>query len=124
MDAQPTTFTEWLDEVITVQPQYEAPRGMPRWQRIADLAIRNGGFEVHSWGTTGYKGGPFGFGLDQNDALALLQFAAFISGVSFVTKDAFTILNERIDEYYDAAMKAYEEAQSRELTEAKPLTAA
>lgn len=55
--------------------------GQPRYRRIAFLVVANGGFDVRQWGIISYGSGHQQ-GLDQNDALELLQWSAYMDGIS------------------------------------------
>lgn len=53
----------------------------PRWQRIFFLIMANGGTRVRSWGMTTTGPGLHQRGLDQKDALALIEASAFLFGM-------------------------------------------
>ena len=64
---------QWLHEPLK--------NGTPRWKRIAFLVYANGGFTVRQWGIVSYGPGLHQQGLEQNDALELLQWESFIDGL-------------------------------------------
>lgn len=78
----PFDFNAWLNEPIDVQEIDGSVVKKPRHERICWLVLCNGGFGVSGWGVTD-NAGPGGHqrGLDQADALDLLQTASFLLGL-------------------------------------------
>jgi hypothetical protein len=62
----------WLNDTL--------PDGQPRHRRLCFLVTANRGFSVGGWGIIAYGGGHQE-GLDQGDALDLMQYSAFIHGL-------------------------------------------
>ena len=63
---------EWLNE--------PAREGLPRHERICFLLEANGGPNVYQWGVLSFGDGHQR-GLEQDDALELVQVTAFLSGL-------------------------------------------
>lgn len=63
---------EWLNKI--------QKDGNPLHRRISFLVTANGGFEVGSWGYIAH-GGIHQQGLEQEDALELMQISAFMQGL-------------------------------------------
>jgi len=63
---------EWLNE--------STRDGLPRHERICFLLEANSGPNVHQWGILSYGDGHQR-GLEQDDALELMQVTAFLSGL-------------------------------------------
>lgn len=88
----------WLDETswISSRKLYERVL-VPRWFRLFVLIARNGGWNVYDWGHTS-TGGPFGHGLNQDEAIELIENTFFIYGVTHGSKD---------EQMMEAITKAY-----------------
>ncbi len=71
-------FIDWLWDDCK---QEERPGDKLLYERIAWLVKANGGFEIMGWGFMSYQG-VWQQGLDQNDALHLMQFKAYFDGIS------------------------------------------
>ncbi len=59
----------------------DLPSGQLLHQRLSFLVTANGGFSVRGWGILSYGGGHQR-GLEQDDALELIQWAAFLDGLA------------------------------------------
>ncbi|MFA7269954.1 MAG: hypothetical protein WC073_11465 [Sterolibacterium sp.] len=81
---------EWLNE-----PTHE---GLPRHERICFLLEANGGPNVRQWGITSFGGGHQR-GLDQDDALELMQATAFLSGLEAMGAPVAEVLYPLITAY-------------------------
>jgi hypothetical protein len=76
-------FEAWLNEEVKVaETNYTDALTMPRHQRLSFLVTLNHGFEVRGWGC--FSTGPYGHrqGLEQEEALELIHYNGFISGIS------------------------------------------
>lgn len=89
----------WLTEQVELPGQFGyGQRVAPRHERIAELVVANGGFEVHGWGILSYGGGHRR-GLEQEEALSLMQYAAFMEGATAAGVDLFEAFRPYFDEY-------------------------
>ena len=75
----------------------------PRHRRLCFLITANGGLRVHGWGVTTHGEGSHQKGLDQDDALDLLQWGAFMDGLEV----AGIRIHEALIPYYDAYQKEF-----------------
>lgn len=73
-------LSKWLNEEVE-HTQHLETRKVPRHQYLCFLVYANGGFDVNTWGCLMSHGVGHQRGLDQNDALALMQFSSFFSGL-------------------------------------------
>lgn len=80
---------EWLNEPLE--------NGQPRHERICYLITANGGNIVRQWGFLSWRNGHQ-VGLEQNEAIELIQYDAFIRGLSW----ADVPIVERIAQHMDA----------------------
>ena len=88
---------EWVTQRVCASFGYFEPqKEVPMWWRLFWLVSRNGGWDVTGWGVTS-SAGLFGSGLEQNDALQLLQHAAFIDGLSCGSGE--NVYDQTIDAY-------------------------
>lgn len=65
---------------------------------ISRLVFANGGFDVRGWGVIDYRGGVQR-GLDQNDALSLIEIKGFLSGLEACGIDWPSALKPYFDNY-------------------------
>ena len=98
--------TEWLEEEITVSHECGGEETMPRHRRLAFLVYANGGFTVRGWGFLSWNGGHQS-GLEQDDALALMELGAYMYGAT----DAGVDLFEAFKPYFDAYVAAVQAPQ-------------
>lgn len=89
--------TAWLEEEITVRHQYGQEERMPRHRRLSFLVYANGGLTVRGWGFLSDRNGHQD-GLEQDDALALMELAAYMAGAT----DAGVNLIGAFRPYFDA----------------------
>ena len=87
---------EWLNELTW--------DGLPRHERICFLLEANGGPTVHGWGFISHGVGHQR-GLEQDDALELMQVMAFLNGL-----DA---MGARVGETLDPLIAAYRARHER-----------
>lgn len=97
--------------------------GNPKWQRIFFLERANGSFIVNSWGYISYGKGHQR-GLEQEDALELMQASAFISGMEKALEfdrgtmtDLLNKYREKYDTWYDEKNKPTTESRLTEIKE-------
>lgn len=102
-------FDNWLNEEIEVTRQFENPKKIPRYEYISFLMTANGGPVVQQWGfiSSGVGDFPHQRGLDQNDALSLMQFSAFIDGLIAADVNVDVLFNKYLPEYVDNFKRAY-----------------
>ena len=74
MSEQENEFLKWMNE--------ELDSGQIRCERVSWLVKCNGGFDVCGWGYIGYSGGAFQHGLEQNDAIELIQWKSYFDGIA------------------------------------------
>ena len=103
------TLDEWLQvKTEHTESELSAPTRIPRYQRMAFLFFCNGAsFKVNGWGYIGYSGGPFRQGLDQDEALELIEYAAFLQGVEFCGVDVTAKLMPLFDAYLKERNETY-----------------
>jgi hypothetical protein len=96
----------WLAAPITARGFLGEQVTMPRGQRICWLAAANGGFEVKGWGCI--RSGPYEHqqGLEQNDAIDLLQIKAFLDGLAAAGVDWSAHLLPMFQAYRDRVKAA------------------
>lgn len=94
-------FIDWLNYPIDhAESIFDKPVSVPRYERIAYLFACNGGFEVYQCGIIISDGSAFKKGLDQNEAIELMRFNAFLQGVELLLGEAIhRILAPLIDKY-------------------------
>lgn len=84
---------EWLNQNF---------EGKPRHERICFLIVANGGLTVHQWGFLSHRGGHQ-CGLEQKDAIDLIEIRAFMDGATAAGVDLFAALKP----YYDSYVKKH-----------------
>lgn len=100
MTIQDQKFKDWLEERISFQPRFnDGASEAPRYERISELAVANGGFRVTRWGSTAIGGDPWGSGLTQDEAVELMQYTAFMGGVALVGIPVYTIFGPYFERY-------------------------
>lgn len=67
-------------------------REIPIWWKMFLLVARNQGWTVRGWGIT-QSGGLFGYGLEQDDALMLMQWGSFLDGCDLMGWDGWSAKN-------------------------------
>lgn len=100
----------WLDQTILVKGLVDDPVETVRCARIAELISVNGGYaEVNGWGAITYGGGLYGReGLDQDEAMELMQLASFLAGVAFAFPEAKAFIGGRFKAYWDERRRGLE----------------
>lgn len=94
-------FHSWLEGTFE--------SGGTRYEHIAWLVKCNGGFQVHGWGSIGF-GGCFQQGLDQEDAIELIQWESWFSGVAkFGGFDPFDLFMPYYEKYVESVEAKYQE---------------
>ena len=79
MDA-PDKLKDYLNEKILRDIDFCHSFEIPIWLWAFILVSKNGDWEVGGWGITS-GGGPFGSGLNQMQAIELIQFNSMFNGV-------------------------------------------
>ena len=95
----PHEVTEWLQQSNTwQQSSFGETKTTELWETLAWLVICNGGWQVRGWGYIGGGDGPFQRGLDQDNALTLLQLSGTVDGIciGLGNDDILEPLNELI----------------------------
>lgn len=72
--------------------------GVPCHEYISRLVLANGGFNVSGWGIIDYRGGVQR-GLDQNEALSLIEISGFLSGLAACGVDWEGAFKPYFDDY-------------------------
>lgn len=80
-DAKPFDVEAWLQEPISLSRRFEPAVIVPRHERICFLVAANGGFEFKGWGSITTSAAGHQQGLDQDDALHLIDCAAYLRGL-------------------------------------------
>lgn len=81
----------WLNEPLADNDN------KPRHELLCYLVVANGGFQVRGWGVTVW-GGVHKQGLDQDEALALMQYGSYMAGLQAAGVPIF----ERFNPFFDA----------------------
>lgn len=95
---------QWLNEPLK--------NGMPRRERLLYLLEANGGPRVHQWGYISYGAGHQR-GLEQDEALELMQYDGFIQGVEACGVDFWGQLRPYVDSYRARFASSYTPANGR-----------
>lgn len=74
----------------------------PRHQRLCFLIMANGGLRVGGWGIICHDGSGHQRGLEQDDALELMQAVAFMMGLDAADVPVFERLKPYMDSYQAA----------------------
>ena len=97
---------EWLEELLE--------SGQPRHERLSFLVTANRGLEVSSWGfLSHYRGHQSG--LEQEEALELLQYSAFLEGLACAGVEIYAPFKSYFDKYQEEHLTAPEESQAPSL---------
>lgn len=80
----------WLNEPLK--------DGAPRHKRLCFLITANGGLQVRGWGFIGYGNGHQS-GLEQEDALELMQWSAFMDGLEAADVEVLAALRPYFEAY-------------------------
>jgi hypothetical protein len=88
---------EWLNEVVEHET-WQGVERMPRHRRLCFLVYANGGFGMHGWGYLSFTDGGHQSGLEQEDAMALMQYNAYMTGAA----DAGVNIFDAFKPYWDA----------------------
>ena len=88
----PASLVNYLKVKREFQVGYFNRREIPLWWMMFLLVARNNGWTVHGWGVTS-SGGLFGYGLEQDDALLLLQFSSFLDGCDIMVGNGWSAKN-------------------------------
>lgn len=80
----------WLNEPLK--------DGTPRHRRLCFLITANGGSVVRGWGILSFTPGKHQYGLEQDDALELMQASSFLNGL----EAAGINVGEALRPYYEA----------------------
>lgn len=96
----PQVLADYVKQRGEFSMDYFNKREVPFWWKMFLLVARNNGWEVRGWGYMS-SGCLFGYGLEQDDALLLIQWSHFLDGCSLLgpagwnAKDAlFPIFSE------------------------------
>lgn len=81
---------QWLNEPLR--------NGQPRHRRIAFLVVANDGFDVRQWGCISYGSGHQR-ALDQDEALELMQWSAFMEGLAAAGVDVHSAFLPKFQAY-------------------------
>lgn len=92
-----------LDRPLTVRPEFGEPIETTTGARFAELVAVNGGrMTVGGWGVISL-GGMYGRqGLNQDEAMELMQVANFLMGIAFAVPEAKAFVGKRLAMYWDA----------------------
>lgn len=80
----------WLNEPLK--------DGTPRHKRLCFLITANGGLQVRGWGVLSFGDGHQR-GLEQDDALELMQWSAFMDGLEAAGVEVLTALRPYFESY-------------------------
>ncbi len=93
---------EFLTDEVSVQNDYHDLQVYPHWVYLSYLVVANGGWRVHGWGflSTGEHGHRRG--LEQNEALHLIEMSGVMLGWCMALDVKFFALfnNHLIDPYH------------------------
>jgi len=99
MDSQNITkVKQWFEEETIAHIPYSEPKKLPRHQRLSYLIAANGGPNVKGWGVLSSHNGHQ-MGLEQSEAIELIQLNAFILGLDFLGVDTGKIFKPYFDQY-------------------------
>lgn len=106
---------KWLNEPTNHRGTFN---GKPLHQYLSYLIVANGGLEVHGWGFLSYGSGHQ-CGLEQNEALSLLELVAFMRGLESGGVLIFDTFKPHFDAYVAAAVARRDQAKTAQ-TEVPP----
>jgi hypothetical protein len=111
-------LSDWLHEPVPHREDtLSIAVSIPRYERIGFLLGCNGGrWNVSQWGIVGYNGGPFRQGLEQDEALELMYYSAFLDGVTLALGgDAVRdIVRPIIDQYFRLSQSRIRSTDARQ----------
>lgn len=106
------TYTSQFDVDAWLNTPLADNSGLFRKDRLCYLIYANGGFDVHGWGMTSFDG-IHTRGLEQDEALELIQCKAYIDGLFDGGIDVLAVLESYFKSYVEKYNDIYQERQKQ-----------